>query len=150
MSEWRSKQVEYYHKIKSIKSCISLVTYMIIILVTFFGAIKNGYFKNKMKINQINHKNTHLQHRHSLFKPKLRENWTRWCANQPAAFNWRRSYLLTHGGMSRTMLCNAALVVRLSNFYSSFKPNFSRIFFRFSSCSKIKLFDYRGFTVYFW
>jgi hypothetical protein len=26
--------------------------------------------------------------------------------------------------MSRTMLCNAALMVRLSNFYSSFKPNF--------------------------
>jgi hypothetical protein len=30
--------------------------------------------------------------------------------------------------MSRTMLCNAALMVRLSNFHSSFKPNFSRIF----------------------
>jgi hypothetical protein len=29
------------------------------------------------------------------------------------------------------MLCNAALMVRLSNFYSSFKPNFSRIFFFF-------------------
>jgi len=27
--------------------------------------------------------------------------------------------------MSRTMLCNAALMVQLSNFYSSFKPNFS-------------------------
>jgi len=27
-------------------------------LVTFFGAIKMGIFKNKMKINQINHKNT--------------------------------------------------------------------------------------------
>jgi hypothetical protein len=26
------------------------------------------------------------------------------------------------------MLCDAALMVRLSNFYSSFKPNFSRIF----------------------
>jgi hypothetical protein len=26
--------------------------------------------------------------------------------------------------MSRTMLCNAALMIRLSNFYSSFKPNF--------------------------
>ena len=26
--------------------------------VTFFGAIKMGIFKNKMKINQINHKNT--------------------------------------------------------------------------------------------
>jgi hypothetical protein len=44
--------------------------------------------------------------------------------------------LLTHGGMSRTMLCNAALMVRLSNFYSSFKPNFSRIF-----CSSFKLFE---------
>jgi hypothetical protein len=38
-------------------------------------------------------------------------------------------------GMSRTMLCSAALMVRLSNFYSSFKPNFSRIF-----CSSFKLF----------
>jgi hypothetical protein len=44
-------------------------------------------------------------------------------STQLAAF-----YLLTHGGMSRTMLCNVALMVRLSNFYSSFKPNFSRIF----------------------
>ena len=26
-------------------------------LVTFFGAIKMGVFKNKMKISQINHKN---------------------------------------------------------------------------------------------
>jgi hypothetical protein len=34
------------------------------------------------------------------------------------------------------MLCNAALMVRLSNFYSSFKPNFSRIF-----CSSFKLFE---------
>jgi hypothetical protein len=33
------------------------------------------------------------------------------------------------------MLCNAALMVRLSNFYSSFKPNFSQIF-----CSSFKLF----------
>jgi len=30
MSEWRSAHVEYYHQIKSTKSCISLVTYMII------------------------------------------------------------------------------------------------------------------------
>jgi len=30
MSEWRSKHVEYYHQIKSIKSCISLVIHMII------------------------------------------------------------------------------------------------------------------------
>jgi hypothetical protein len=44
--------------------------------------------------------------------------------------------------MSRTMLCNAALKVRLSNLYSSFKPNFSRIF-----CSGIKPFDFRGSTV---
>jgi hypothetical protein len=34
------------------------------------------------------------------------------------------------------MLCNVALMVRLSNFYSSFKPNFSRIF-----CSSFKLFE---------
>jgi hypothetical protein len=34
-------------------------------------------------------------------------------------------------GISRTMLCNAALMVRLSNFYSSFKQNFSRIFSEF-------------------
>jgi hypothetical protein len=27
-------------------------------LVTFFGAVKMGIFKNEMKINQINHKNT--------------------------------------------------------------------------------------------
>jgi len=27
------------------------------------------------------------QHRRSLFKQKLRENWTRWCANRPAALN---------------------------------------------------------------
>jgi hypothetical protein len=39
-------------------------------------------------------------------------------------------------GMSRTMLCNTALLVRLSNFYSSFKQNFSRIF-----CSSFKLFE---------
>jgi hypothetical protein len=39
-------------------------------------------------------------------------------------------------GMSCTMLCNAALMVRLSNFYSSFKPNFSQIF-----CSNFKLFE---------
>jgi hypothetical protein len=39
-------------------------------------------------------------------------------------------------GMSRMMLCNAALMVRLLNFYSSFKPNFSRIF-----CSSFKLFE---------
>jgi hypothetical protein len=38
--------------------------------------------------------------------------------------------------MSRTMLCNAALMVRHANFYSSFKPNFSRIF-----CSSFKLFE---------
>jgi len=44
-----------------------------------------GIFKNKMKINQINHKNT--QHRLSLFKPKLRENWMCWCVNQPAVLN---------------------------------------------------------------
>jgi hypothetical protein len=42
------------------------------------------------------------------------------------------------GGMSRTMLCNATLMVRLSNFYSSFKPNFSRIF-----CSSFKLFEHQ-------
>ena len=47
-------------------------------------------------------------------------------STQVAAFNF-----LTHGGMSPTMLCNAALMVRLSNFYSIFKPNFSRIFFEF-------------------
>ena len=29
MSEWRSKHVEHYHQIKSIKSCISLVTYIV-------------------------------------------------------------------------------------------------------------------------
>ena len=40
--------------------------------------------------------------------------------------------------MSRAMLCNAALMVRLSNFYSSFKPNFSRIF-----CSSLKLFEHQ-------
>jgi hypothetical protein len=34
------------------------------------------------------------------------------------------------------MLCNAALMVRLSNFYSSFKHKFSRI-----SCSGFKLFE---------
>jgi hypothetical protein len=34
------------------------------------------------------------------------------------------------------MLCNAALMDRLSNFYSSFKQNFSRIF-----CSSFKLFQ---------
>jgi hypothetical protein len=39
-------------------------------------------------------------------------------------------------GMSSTMLCNATLMVRLSNFYSSFKPNISRIF-----CSSFKFFD---------
>ena len=44
-------------------------------------------------------------------------------STQVAAFNF-----LTHGGMSRTMLCNAALMVRLSNFYSNFETNFSRIF----------------------
>jgi hypothetical protein len=38
--------------------------------------------------------------------------------------------------MSRTMQCNAALMVRILNFYSSFKPNFSRIF-----CSSFKLFE---------
>jgi len=38
--------------------------------------------------------------------------------------------------MSRTMLCNAALMVRLLNFYSSFKPNFFPIF-----CSSFKLFE---------
>jgi len=27
------------------------------------------------------------QYRRSLFKPKLRENWKRWCANRPAALN---------------------------------------------------------------
>ena len=31
MSEWPSKHVEFYHQIKSIKSCISSVIYMIII-----------------------------------------------------------------------------------------------------------------------
>jgi hypothetical protein len=40
--------------------------------------------------------------------------------------------------MSRTMLCNAALMVWLSNFYSSFKPNFSRIF-----CSSFKFFEHQ-------
>jgi hypothetical protein len=34
------------------------------------------------------------------------------------------------------MLCNTALMARLWNFYSSFKPNFSRIF-----CSSFKLFE---------
>jgi len=34
MSEWRSKHVEYYHQIKSIKSCISLVIYMFITMFT--------------------------------------------------------------------------------------------------------------------
>jgi hypothetical protein len=38
--------------------------------------------------------------------------------------------------MSRTVLCNAALMVRHSNFYSSFNLNFSRIF-----CSSFKLFE---------
>jgi hypothetical protein len=51
-------------------------------------------------------------------------------------------------GMSRTMLCNAALMVRLLNFYSSFKPNFFEFFFRVSSCSRIKTFDFRGSNVY--
>ena len=40
--------------------------------------------------------------------------------------------------MSHTMLCNATLMVRLSNFYSSFKPNFSQIF-----CSSFKLFEHQ-------
>jgi len=44
-----------------------------------------GIFKNKMKINQIT--KILRQHRCSLFKPKLWENWTRWCANRPAALN---------------------------------------------------------------
>ena len=42
------------------------------------------------------------------------------------------------GGISRTMLCNAALVVRLSNFHSSFKPNFSR-----NLCTSFKLFEHQ-------
>jgi len=50
------------------------------------------------------------------------------------------------GAMSSAMLCIAALMVRLSNFYSSFKLNFSRIFC--SSCSRIKPFDFRGSTVH--
>ena len=36
------------------------------------------------------------------------------------------------------MLCNAALMIRLSNFYLSFKPSYSRIF-----CSSFKLFEYQ-------
>jgi hypothetical protein len=44
-------------------------------LVTFFGAIKMFIFKNKIKINQITKMLS--RHRRSLFKPKLRENWTR-------------------------------------------------------------------------
>jgi hypothetical protein len=40
------------------------------------------------------------------------------------------------------MLCNAALMVRLWNFYSSFKPNFSRIF-----CSSFKLFENQTFLL---
>jgi len=48
--------------------------------------LKVGIFKNKMKLNQINQKILR-QHRHSLFKLKLRENWTRWCTNWPAALN---------------------------------------------------------------
>ena len=63
-------------------------------------------------------------------------------STQLAAF-----YLLTHGGMSCTMVCNAALIFQISNFYSSFKPNFSRIIVRVSSCSRIKPFDYRGSNV---
>jgi hypothetical protein len=50
--------------------------------------------------------------------------------------------------MGRTMLCNAALMVRFSNFYSSFKPNFSGNFFLVSSCSRNKPFDFRGSTVF--
>jgi len=34
------------------------------------------------------------------------------------------------------MLCNAALMVQISNFYSSFKPDFSKIF-----CLSFKLFE---------
>jgi hypothetical protein len=45
-------------------------------------------------------------------------------------------------GMSRTMLRNAALMVRLSNFYSSFKQSFSRIF-----CSSFKLFENQTFRL---
>jgi hypothetical protein len=45
-------------------------------LVTFFGAIKMGIFKNKIKMNKKNHK-TLRQHRRSPFKPKLPQNWTR-------------------------------------------------------------------------
>jgi hypothetical protein len=41
------------------------------------------------------------------------------------------------------MLCNAVLMVRLSNFYSSFKPNFSRNFY-----SSFKLFENQ--TVRLW
>jgi len=58
-------------------------------------------------------------------------------STQLAAF-----YLLTHGGMSRTMLCNAALMDQISNFYSSFKQNFSRIF-----CSRFKLFENQTFRL---
>jgi len=47
--------------------------------------LKMGIFRNKMKINQIT--KILRQHRHSLFKPKLWEDWMRWCANWPAALN---------------------------------------------------------------
>ena len=45
-SEWCSKHVEYYHQIKSITSCISLVTYMIIINIGWCCSRMWLMFKN--------------------------------------------------------------------------------------------------------